>query len=164
LTTDAPLINTAGRQRMLSQRLAKAALVFLESGKGPRAAAYLDEINEVLTLWSAAHEELLKGDARSWPGGRVGNEVRDGLKGLDPYFTGMQAGARLMIQCGEREPPDLGSLRDGLSGILDNEAEYLSRMDRIVGLYESEARGRVRSLSRISWAVTCLTLASLGAI
>src|SRR4029077_11863416 len=45
-----------------------------------------------------------------------------------------------------------------------NEGEYLGRMDRVVGLYESEARGRVESLSRISWAVTCLTLASLAAI
>ncbi len=38
LTTDAPLINTAGRQRMLSQRLAKAALA-IEGGKGERAKA-----------------------------------------------------------------------------------------------------------------------------
>ncbi len=37
-------------------------------------------------------------------------------------------------------------------------------MDRVVGLYESEARGRIETLSRISWAVTGLTLATLAAI
>ena len=60
--------------------------------------------------------------------------------------------------------PDVAAVREGLAVILDNEAEYLRRMDRVVGLYESEARGRVDSLSRISWAVTGLTLASLAAI
>ena len=37
-------------------------------------------------------------------------------------------------------------------------------MDRVVGLYESEARGRVDNLRRISLAVTGLTLATLAAI
>ena len=37
-------------------------------------------------------------------------------------------------------------------------------MDRVVGLYEREARGRVDNLRWISWAVTGSTLAALAAI
>ena len=37
-------------------------------------------------------------------------------------------------------------------------------MDRVVGLYESGSKGTRLGLSRISWAVTGLTLASLAAI
>ncbi len=93
LATDAPLINTAGRQRMLSQRLAKAVLAF-DAGKGERAKAYLDEMRDVLGLWSAAAEQLLRGDAiRAVAGRRVSEEVREGLKGLEPHFVKMQAAA-----------------------------------------------------------------------
>ena len=37
-------------------------------------------------------------------------------------------------------------------------------MDRVVGLYENEARGRIDNLRRFTWAVTGLTLATLAAI
>ena len=69
LSTDAPLINTAGRQRMLSQRLAKAALA-LEAGKGERARAYLEEMESVLTLWSTAHQQLRQGQGQTSPIGK----------------------------------------------------------------------------------------------
>ncbi len=163
LATDAPLINTAGRQRMLSQRLAKAALAF-DVGNGPSAKVYLDEMRDVLGLWSASHEQLLRGDGRTSRDGRVSAEVREGLEGLEPHFAKMQASARLVILAGEGNPRDVATVREGPAVILDNEAEYLRQMDRVVGLYESEARARVENLRRISVAVTGSTLATLAAI
>lgn len=163
LTTDAPLINTAGRQRMLSQRLAKAALAY-HVGRGERAKAYLEEMKQVLGLWSASHRQLLRGDARSWPGFRMSEDVHEGLAGLEPQFLMMETAAARMIRAGEADRPDVDTVREQLAVILDNEAEYLGRMDRVVGLYEREARGRVDGLGRFSWAVTGMTLAILAAI
>ena len=94
----------------------------------------------------------------------LSDDVRDGLEGLEPHVMAMQAAARRVIQAGEGALPDVAKGREGLAVILDNEAEYLRRMDRVVDLYESEARGRVENLRRISWAVTGLTLAILAAI
>jgi two-component system sensor kinase FixL len=47
---------------------------------------------------------------------------------------------------------------------LEIEGEYLSRMDRIVGLFERESRGRVDRLLWTGWAVTVLILAALLAL
>lgn len=163
LTTDAPWINVAGRQRMLSQRLAKAALAVGVDGNG-RARAYLDEMREVLDLWSSAQDQLVRDGSGASAAGRIGPEVRDGLRDLEPCFARMRDAARRVIRAGAGNPPDAGAIREGLAQILDNEAEYLSRMDRVVGLYETEARGRVAELRRIGWAIAALTLAALAAI
>ena len=162
LTTDAPLINTAGRQRMLSQRLAKAALAF--EGGQVEGKVYLEEMRQVLGLWSAAQEQLLRnGTGTSWAG-RNSAAVHDAVRGLDPYFVEMRDAARRVIRAGSSDRPQVDAVREGLAVILDNEAEYLRRMDQVVGLYESEARGRVAELRRIGWTVTGLILATLAAI
>jgi two-component system sensor kinase FixL len=163
LMTDAPLINVAGRQRMLSQRLAKAALA-MEGRQGAGASAYRDEMREVLGLWSDAQEQINRVRVGPNRAGRNSAAVRDGLRGLEPYFVTLRDAAAAMIRVGENERSDIAELRAGLTVILDNEAEYLRRMDEIVGLYEREARGRVAEMRRIGWAVTGVILATLAAI
>src|SRR5262245_55952582 len=97
LTTDAPLINVAGRQRMLSQRLAKAALVF-ERREGERTKATLDEMMQVLGLWSTSHEQLQRSGSGAGPNSAA---VRAGMADLEPHFVAMRDAARRIIESGE---------------------------------------------------------------
>ena len=100
----------------------------------------------MLDLWSAAHEQLIRGDGRSWRGFRNSKDVRDGLEGLEPHFVKMEDAARQVIRAGAGNRADLDTIRGQTAVILDNEAEYLRRMDRVVWLYEREARGRIDNL------------------
>lgn len=163
LMIDAPLLNVAGRQRMLSQRLAKTALA-LDRAEGEDRRALLGELEEVLALWSASHERLRRDSAGTDWSGRNSPEVQDGLDGLTPYFQKMRDAAGRLVRARAGMRADPAATGAALAVILANEAEYLRRMDRVVALYEREARGRVELLRRIGWAVTGLTLAALAAI
>jgi two-component system, LuxR family, sensor kinase FixL len=119
---------------------------------------------QVLGLWCAAQEQLIQGVAGPLRAGQSGTAVRSGLTDLDPYFAKIRDAAQRVIQAGAGDRADAAKVHEGVVVILDNEAEYLARMDQVVGLYESEARGRVADLRRVGWTVTGLILATLVAI
>lgn len=163
LMTDAPLINLAGRQRMLSQRLAKAALALARDPAEP-ARPYLVEMQETLDLWSASQDRLLR-DATPASMTRPSTAAaRKALQDLEPAFSRIRDGAGRMIRAAGRQPPDRDEVRDGLAVILAHEEDYLGRMDRIVQLHERAARARVAELRRLGWTVTGLILAILVGI
>jgi two-component system, LuxR family, sensor kinase FixL len=147
LTMDARVINIAGRQRMLSQRLAKAAMALQREDSTARRR-YSDELDQVLRLWTTSHDGLRHGNvAMSLPGGNS-QAVSAALDGLEPLFLRMRTAAdRLIRDEGRRQPAD-STTQDDLAIILGAEAEYLQRMDQVVGLFEREARDRV---GRMFW-------------
>jgi len=163
LTTDAAVINIAGRQRMLSQRLAKAALA-LERADSKTRRRYSDELDQVLGLWTASHDGLRHGNRAISLPGRNSQAVNAALDGLEPLVLRMRAAADGLIRDEARRQPGEPAARDELAIILGAEAEYLERMDKVVGLFEREARDRVGRMFWTGWVVMGLILVALAAI
>jgi signal transduction histidine kinase len=111
LATDAPVINVAGRQRMLSQRLAKAALALEAASSDADRRRHRAELAGVLGLWTASHRALRQGDrARSLPG-RNSAAVRQAFDDLEPYFAPMRdAAARLARSDDAVAREDIGAI------------------------------------------------------
>ena len=157
LMSDAPVINIAGRQRMLSQRLAKAALALDRADGDAEARRRREELRGVLELWSSSHEGLRHGNrALSLPSSSS-PVVTAAFAELEPDFSRIRDAATRLLR---REEPTQANL----ATILDVEPTYLVRMDRIVGLFEAEARARVDQVLWTGWLVTGLELIGLLAI
>jgi C4-dicarboxylate-specific signal transduction histidine kinase len=164
LATDAPVINIAGRQRMLSQRLAKAALALTTAHDEARRRRDRAELEWVLQLWTASHHGLRQGNrALSLPG-RNSVAVRAAFNDLEPYFTRMRDAATRLVRKAADRQPEKPSVDDELATILAFEGPYLGRMDRIVSLFERETQARVDRLLWTGWVVTALILITLVAI
>ncbi len=163
LTLDAPVINIAGRQRMLSQRLAKAAMALQREDSIARRR-YFEELDQVLRLWTASHDGLRHGNvAMSLPGGNS-QAVNAALDGLEPQFLRMRTAADRLIRDESRGQLGQPAAHDELAIILGAESEYLERMDQVVGIFEREAWDRVGRMFWTGWVVMGLILVALAAI
>jgi two-component system sensor kinase FixL len=160
LAIDPPTINRAGRQRMLSQRLAKAALAVDRAARDD-GRRYLRELEEVRAAWSASHDRLREAldvpSSRAWGSG----SIRAAFRELEPSFARLQGASARLIQVYSSPRADRAAGRAAVAEILAHEAIYLRRMDRIVGLYEGRARARIARLLWTGRALTGLVLVVL---
>jgi signal transduction histidine kinase len=121
-----------------------------------RGRTYLDELEQVLGEWSQAHERLERGD-RHLGGGRNSAQVQAAFQALDPYYVRLRDAARQLVEAEGNAPAALAT-------ILAVEPDYLTRMERLVGIYEHEAEARVDRLIWSGWLVTGLALLGLAAV
>jgi signal transduction histidine kinase len=143
---DAMVINLAGRQRMLSQELCKAALAWQAASVPAERLRRLAEINRVRDEWGAAQGRLAAD--QQTPGMGIDNspEVASALIQLQPVFEGMQSGAALIEQDAH-----------AVERLLAYEANFLSQMEHIVGLYQAEAGERLARLVTLE-ACVCVVM------
>lgn len=144
LGTFAPAINLAGRQRMLSQRLSKAALAQQAAVDEATWAHRRDELSDTLQQWQKAHEALRQGDdsaavpVAAW-------------ERLEPHYQAMCTAAQ------ELATKDFGTTATGgpdrVAELLRHEGPFLAEMDSIVKLLERDAERQVAWLRRIDFAI-----------
>lgn len=170
LTSDAPVINVAGRQRMLSQRLVKSALALERSRTADEVARWRASVIAVLSEWRTAHRGLRQGDASLRLPPTTHPQLVAAFDALEPHFESMSAAAEDLISLARLPDADMRNpgLLDAVERLLSHEAEFLTRMHAIVGLYEAEARDHVADLQMTGWllaiSVILVALASQLAV
>lgn len=151
---DSHVINVAGRQRMLSQRLAKASLLRLDAKDDLTAKA---ELKTTLATWTKNHYGLQQGDVDLELPDTVSDEVASMFRLIEPHFKAMQAGANYLLQ----ETVEPRKFKAATEAILNNESHFLEGMDRLVSQFVAEAEERVQSLRRLEYIILWLTLGVL---
>lgn len=156
LISDAPAINIAGRQRMLSQKLAKAALMFCADAASPAEKdARRQQLQLTLDEWRTAHEHLRRESAAAHLAHTQPGEIEIGFRKLQPRFEAMVTAADRLLS-GGASPPDLTAL----NSLLQNEPEFLTLMHAIVGMYEEGTRIHVRQLQGLGIVIMVVILAA----
>lgn len=147
---DSHVINTAGRQRMLSQKVSKLALQISEFNKrkinGQKAYA---QLAETLKEWEKVHYYLSGGNTRN------STINKQNYKEIEPFFqTIVKSGKAICVNVNK----DFSLLQAHVDNIMLTESNYLTLMDRIVLQYENEAREKLRILRKTEYVILVITL------
>jgi signal transduction histidine kinase len=167
---DSRLVNLAGRQRMLSQRLAKAALAISTARDAATRRERVAELEETTDLLERVHHALQFGDAHLALPGSNSPEVAEALAELEPHLRRLVVASRSLIAALSSgataevesitagvggvlaaEPDFLHGMEKVMDTILGEEPAFLGKMERIVAGYEHEARTHVMTVKRHQW-------------
>lgn len=155
--TDSQVINIAGRQRMLSQRLAKSSLQ-LQAAAEESDAAVKQEMTAALAEWESNHNGLQHGDRSNGLKGELSPQLTKLFSEVRPHYEAIRLAAQKQIIAKPGEDVS-ASVRD----IREHEAAFLEGMDNIVSRCVLEAEGRVARLRNSELALLALTLLVLVA-
>lgn len=161
--SDARVINIAGRQRMLSQKLTKAALrlQLAASNITPEHTTPEPwrELQDAVNLWERSHRGLLQGDPELRLPGKNSPIVREMFAEIEPHHQAMLAAAKQLLQILKSRPSaSREDLNPSIQKILAHEASFLQGMDRIVFQYDAEARARVEQMQTLEHFLLWVTL------
>jgi signal transduction histidine kinase len=152
LNHDSRVVNVAGRQRMLSQRLTKLAI--LHTAGIPAEDSV--NIDSLLTIWKVNHEQLLRGRIKMESEFVVikSDSIKRMYSELEPLFRSLYGNLAVIANPGFLET----ERKKALQVVLATEPAFLRQMEAIVFQFDRESYKRISVLEQIEWILDILTL------
>lgn len=153
---DSHVINIAGRQRMLSQRLTKISLILNDNSvPSDVKITYIESMSKYLNLWQLSHKALKNNKLNEPKKYNVtnSNDIKKLYDQINPYFLKLSEYFTLALST-----KSIGTLK---LEILANERNYLELMEKIVFSYDLEATKRVNSVKKFELILLFLTIGTL---
>ena len=143
---DSRVINVAGRQRMLSQKISKLVLKLSINASDTLIA----DLDQTLDLWMQSHEGLMEGSVQLGLKGNNSEKVQQMFQDIDPFYQTMVDNARQVTALlkNSANVTDTVTVGAAIEEILAHEGRFLAGMDAIVFQYDHEAREKVVLLRR----------------
>ena len=157
--SDSTVINIAGRQRMLSQKLTKEIVSLTFTDDKINRAILKNKIKETLQLWELSHFALQDGSQSLGLPGENSKKIKAKFKVINPIFDSIQKASKSIINKLDNSlivPLDVLAL--DINGITAKESDFLLMMDAIVNQYDLEADEKVVWLRKLELSLMALTL------
>lgn len=148
---DARLINIAGRQRMLSQRISKLILYINNDLKNTRSPGYnrMDTLSKLISDWRSTHEQLVE---RSKTGNN--SDKIDSLLSINTsHVIPITEVCKKLIQ-----HPDSLNVQIAVDTISRHELPFLLTMEKTVATYQSEAEEKLAATKTVQILLSILAV------
>lgn len=156
---DSRIVNLAGRQRMLSQKISKIALQIGTTKNTEQRQFYATELEKALDLWTQSHQGLLEGDKSLGVIDNNSAAVDSMYQAITPDYEAIVKNSQDILRLISQPDIDSTRLQTHISQILSHESAFLTGMNTIVFQYDYEARERVILLEIIELGLLGLSLA-----
>jgi|SRR5579859_6719491 len=162
-SSDALIINTAGRQRFLSLRIAMATSALLIPSDPIGRDKRIVEISSTLNTFELEHHGLINGDATLGLPGKNSPTVTQDFDSMQPDFDAITSAATDITNKLSTDPNTPSSeLQPDVNTILGHEEPFVTTMNITVAQYQHEAEDRVSALKVEEVILFILTLVVLG--
>jgi two-component system, NarL family, sensor histidine kinase DegS len=157
--SDSRVVNVAGKQRMLSQKITKAVLLLHLNQAGADRTKIANELSQSVHLWKISQDGLLHGSDSLHLPGENSPLIESLFAKVASDFEIMHSNTVQIISSLQKNPSiPYDSLMPNIKGVIDHESNFLSGMENIVLQYTNEAQGKVSYLSTMEYVVLALSL------
>ena len=157
--SDSHIINVAGKQRMLSQKITKLVLLIHDNQPIDERQSLLNELKESLRLWKFSQEGLLHGNDSLQLGGKNSKEVVQLIEKTNAPFERMHLRATTIISLlgADLETPYI-LLQPLVTDVFSEESSFLKGMEEVVLQYDKEASDKIAWLSDLEYGLLIVSL------
>lgn len=151
---DTHIVNIAGRQRMLSQTIAKTSAYLTQPESLVEQSRLKDQLAQSVSQWGRGHRGLLLGDSEMRLPGANSATIRTLFAQIDPPFTAIVDAANAILAAAD----DATVVAKAVRTIQEHEPVFLKGMNEIVLRYDQEARDKVAFARWLELVLMCATL------